>query len=207
MKLLPRKDVILTSGVDHADWNYDPLLAHIMRRRFALVRGLLPRERVARMLEIGFGSGVFMPDLARRCDELYGIDVHTRVAEVREALERRGVHTILSCQDAAHMAFPDAYFDAITAVSALEFIEDIDAAAREAARVLRRGGSLVAVMPEKSRFLDSMLRVFTGASAQQDYGNRRERVIPALLEYFRIVRTRRFAPVYTAYALEHKDLT
>jgi len=40
------------------------------------------KSRRARILEIGYGSGVFMPELSARCDELYGVDVHSRHEEV-----------------------------------------------------------------------------------------------------------------------------
>ena len=202
MKLLPESELVQTSRVDHADWNYRPFLSYVMRRRFALILGLLPRERVHRMLEVGFGGGIFMPELARRCEELYGIDVHPEVAEVQERLRRLGVSAALSRQDAAHTNFPDAFFDAIVSVSALEFIEDIDAAAHELARSLTSSGKLVAVMPGKSALLDFALRAATGEDAQRDYGGRRERVLPALLKYFRILRVKRFAPIYAAYEFE-----
>jgi ubiquinone/menaquinone biosynthesis C-methylase UbiE len=202
LRLLPKEDLIATSGVDHADWNYNPLLSYVMRRRFELVRRLLPHRRVHRILEIGFGSGVFMPDLVSRCDELYGVDIHSHVEEVRAALGHRGVAAKLSRQDAAHMDFPDAFFDLVVCVSALEFVQNIDDASGEIARVLQPRGLLVGVMPAKSAFLDFALQTLTGANPREDYGERRERVVPVLQQRFRIVRTRRFPPVYAAYALE-----
>ena len=203
MRLLPKTQLIHTGPVDHADWNYRPGLAFVMRRRFALVLSLLP-NRSHRLLEIGFGSGVFMPELARRCDELYGIDVHERVADVQAALEASGVLAVLSQQSATKIEFDDAYFDSIIAISALEFVDNIQEAAGELARVLRIGGRLVAVMPGKSALLDFMLRVTTGEDAKRDYGDRRERVIPELEKYFRVLRTKSFSPVYTAYELTPK---
>ncbi|MGZ3533397.1 MAG: class I SAM-dependent methyltransferase [Burkholderiales bacterium] len=202
MRLLPQSELVQTSRVDHADWNYRPVLAYVMRRRFALILSLLPRRAVHRMLEIGFGSGILMPELARRCRELYGIDVHSEVAEVQARLKRFGVPATLSRQDAANTNFPDAFFDAIVSVSALEFVEDIDDAAREFARLLAPDGKLVAVMPAKSALLDFALRAATGENAQRDYGDRRERVLPALLKYFRVLRVKRFVPIYTAYEFE-----
>ena len=165
MKLLPQDQLVQTGPVDHADWNYRPLLAPIMRRRFALILDLLPRERVQRMLEIGFGSGVFMPELASRCEEMYGIEVHSEVDKVQSRLAECGVPVSLSRQDAARMTFEDAFFDTIVSISALEFVEDIDAASREFARVLKPGGRLVAVMPNKSPLLDFALHLATGESA------------------------------------------
>jgi len=207
MHLLPPKQLIRTSPVDHADWSYHPLLSFVMRRRYSLVLSLLPRGRVHRMLEVGFGSGVFMPELARHCEELYGIDVHAEVANVQSRLAECGVAAITSRQDAAQTDFPDNFFDAIVALSALEFIERIDDAAREFARILAPQGRLIAVMPGKSAFLDFALHAMTGESAQHDYGTRRERVLPELRNYFRVVRKKSFPPVYTAYELEPASRT
>jgi len=208
MKLLPETELIQTGPVDHADWNYRPLLAFVMRRRYALIRSLLPRDRVDRLLEVGFGSGVFMPELAEHCKELYGIDIHTEVQRVQEHLEHAGVHAALSKQSAADkMMFEDGFFDVVVAVSALEFIDRIDDAAAELARIIAPQGRLIAVMPRKSRMLDLALRVATGEDAEHDYEGRRERVVPALRKHFDIRRTKSFAPVYTAYELAPKDST
>jgi ubiquinone/menaquinone biosynthesis C-methylase UbiE len=200
MRLLPESELIQTSGVDHADWNYRPLLGFAMRRRFALVRALLP-QHCRRMLEIGFGSGVFMPDLVLRCDELYGIDIHSQVERVQAVLSTAGIHARLLREDAADMSFPDNFFDVIVAVSALEFIQNIDAAAQQIARVLTPGGRVVFVMPAKSPILDSLLHVLTGANPREDYADRRERTLPAMSRYFTIDQKLTFGPVYAAYAL------
>lgn len=205
IELLPRDKLIQTGRVDHADWNYRPLLSLVMRRRFALIDGLLPAQPVQRLLEIGFGSGVFMPELSQRCRELYGIDVHGEVPAVQARLEQLAVHALLSQQDAAHTDFPDGFFDVVVSVSALEFIERIETAARELARIVARDGRLVAVMPQKSALVDFALHVATGENANRDYGSRRERVLPALLEHFRIVRRKNFVPIYAAYELERLE--
>jgi ubiquinone/menaquinone biosynthesis C-methylase UbiE len=201
MKLLPKGELVTTSSVDHAEWNYRPVLAQIIRRRYALVLALMPRHPVHRILEIGFGSGIFLPELARRCQELYGIDVHQKVAEVQAHLKRFGVSAALSQQDATHTSFPDTFFDTIVAVSVLEFIENIQDAARELSRLLTPSGRLIVVMPGKSPLLDFALRIVTGEDAHRDFGTRREQVLPALQRYFRVLRVKRFAPVYTAYEL------
>lgn len=199
IELLPKGDLIATNEVDHADWNYAPALAYVMRRRFALVKHLLPQARVQRMLEVGFGSGVFMPYLSRRCEELFGIDVHEHVEAVSRILKQHHVRAALSKQDAAQTTFPDSYFDVVIAVSSLEFIEDIDGAAREIARILKPGGVLVAVMPANSRLLDTALHLLTGVDPLKDYGHRRECVVPALSNELHVTRTASFGPVYKGY--------
>jgi ubiquinone/menaquinone biosynthesis C-methylase UbiE len=201
MELLPEDKLIQTSRVDHADWSYRPLLSFVMRRRYALAISLLPDQNVHRMLEVGYGSGIFMPELAKRCEQLYGIDVHPEADPVQARLLQCGVQAALSRQDAADTNFPDQFFDAIVSLSALEFIERIDDAATEFLRLLKPGGRVIAVMPAKSAVLDFALHAVTGESADRDYGNRRERVLPALLKHFRIKRKKSFFPIYNAYEL------
>lgn len=205
MNLLPQNRLIRTSRVDHADWNYKPLLSYAMRRRFALILSLLPRARVPRILEVGFGSGVFMPELAAHCESLYGVDVHSNVPDVQTRLAEEGITVHLVREDAAHTSFGDGFFDLIVAVSTLEFIDDVNGAVREFSRLLRPGGRLLAVMPSKSALLDLALRLATGESAQRDYGNRREVVIPAVLHHFGLRRQKHYMHVYTAYEFERRD--
>jgi tRNA G46 methylase TrmB len=66
LSLLPPSALLRTGPVDHADWNYRPLIGTVQRIRFRLVCRLLGNGRFDRLLEIGYGSGVFMPELAKR---------------------------------------------------------------------------------------------------------------------------------------------
>ncbi len=207
MKLLPRARLLQTGPIDYADWNYRPILGFVSRQRFRLVCNLLQQLRVHRLLEMGYGSGIFMPELHDRCDELYGIDVHGLHDRIQEILTECGVTANLSCQNAAHTAFPDGFFDTIVAVSSLEHADDIDEAAREFERLLAPRGRLIAVMPRASIVLDFILRIATGQNAKRDFGNRRERVLPALRGLFQVTRKIAFWPIYTAYLFEPDKTT
>src|SRR4051794_3648318 len=107
-RLLPPEALIRTGPVDHADWNYRPVLGWIQQRRFALVEELLPAERIGKLLEIGYGSGVFMPELAARCEQLHGIDVHPRAEEVQSRLLEHGVKAQLASGSAECLPYDDA---------------------------------------------------------------------------------------------------
>ena len=136
------------------------------------------------MLEIGYGSGIFMPELARHCTALHGIDTHPHDEEVTGRLGESGISAKLVSGTAERMPFGDGAFDCLVAVSCLEFIENIDAAAVEMRRVLRPGGELIFVMPDRSPLLDIALKVLTGANAKHDFASRRERLLPAYLASF-----------------------
>lgn len=202
--------MIPTGPVDHADWNYRPLLGALQRQRFGLALSLLGDTRYDRLLEIGYGSGVFMPTLAERCAELHGVDRHGKNREVGESLAEQGVRASLTSASAARLPYEDSFFDCAVAISALEFVQSIDAAVAELARVLAPSGRLIVVTPGHSPMLDLALRIATGADARADYGGRRQALLPALLRRFRLTEERRLprlrgCPIlYRALSLEPK---
>jgi len=198
LTLLPQSFLVRTGPVDHAVWNYGGLLGVIQRRRFWLVLRLLSSRTFKSVLEVGYGSGVFLPELAKRCSELYGIDIHTCDREVTAALSRVGVHATLRSGSVTAMPFSDASFDCLVAVSALEFVDDLDAACAEIARILRPDGTLVVVTPGHSVLLDLGLRFLTGQSAKMDFGDRREKIEPALQRHFKVLQRRHFPPFVPA---------
>jgi len=190
--LLPRELLVRTGPVDHADWNYKGILGRISRQRFKLVRRLMDGQRFPRLLELGYGSGVFLPELARHADAVSGVDVHGQSEEVASALARNGVTVTLKRGVAESLPFADESFDAVVAVSVLEFVDDMDMTARELGRVLAPGGALIVITPGKSPLVDAGLKLLTGKSADADFGNKRERVIPALKRAFRLDRELQF---------------
>jgi ubiquinone/menaquinone biosynthesis C-methylase UbiE len=143
---------------------------------------------VGRLLEVGYGSGVFMPELARFSNELYGIDIHEMTEPVKASLTGFNINARLFSGSVEAMPFDEEFFDCVVAVSALEFVSDTDAACREIKRVLKTSGALVVVTPGHSPLVDFGLKILTGKSARQDYDDRREKLMPTLLRHFRVER-------------------
>jgi ubiquinone/menaquinone biosynthesis C-methylase UbiE len=186
MKLLARDALVKTGDVDHAAWNYEGLLGFIARTRFRMAVALLPPEPVDALLEIGYGSGVFMPELALHARRLSGADVHEHAGEVERALCGAGVGAHLVVAAAELLPFPGASFDVVVVVSAFEFVSDPVLAADEISRVLKPDGCAIVVTPGVSPLLDLALRLLTGADPRKDFGRRREAVIPALSSRLRL---------------------
>ena len=139
-----------------------------------------------RLLEVGYGSGVFLPELALHARELYALDIHERQHQVTRALAKHGVQARLYSAMAENMPFPDDQFDTVVGVSCLEFIADLGAAAREVTRVLAPNGVFIAVSPSTSRLIDAGFRLLTGKNPEDDFQGRRQRVLPTLLRYFAV---------------------
>ena len=76
--IIPEKDLLAKTGdVDYYSWNYMFPIKYLQKYRFRRVAKLLNGRRYKKLLEVGTGSGIFIPELSRHCDELYAIDTHS----------------------------------------------------------------------------------------------------------------------------------
>lgn len=199
VNLLPSEHLLKTGPVDHADWNYRLVLGLIQRSRFRLALRLLNTRRFHRLLEIGYGSGVFLPELALHSDRLYGVDIHSMNESVARVLAAANVRAELHTASATKIPLPDGFIDAAVAVSSLEFIEEIDQACLEIARVLAPDGCLIVITPGHSPIVDFGLRLLTGEVAKPCYGSRRESLVPALLRHFVTAQELTVPPVLSSF--------
>lgn len=193
--MLARHQLTQTGPVDHADWNHRTLVGWVSRQRFRLVSQLMGDRRCNDLLELGYGSGIFAPHLSMFCESYHGVDVHHMPDAVGEVLATEGIEADLSVGAAEDLPLADETIDWIVAISVLEFVDDIDAVCEEMARVLRGGGSVFAVTPGSSPILDLALKLGTGESASDDFGDRRELVEPALRRHFEVVDSASFPTV------------
>jgi ubiquinone/menaquinone biosynthesis C-methylase UbiE len=117
----------------------------ITRERLRQALGPEPGDRV---LEIGPGTGYYTLDLAGWVGaegEVAIFDLQQEMLDhaVRRARER-GIWNVTATRgDAQELPYDDGSFDAVILIATLGEIPDQDAALREAARVLRRGGRLI----------------------------------------------------------------
>ena len=86
MRPLPRDQLIKTGEPDEAYWNYRPILGFIQGLSFHVVVSVLSKHRFQRLLELGYGSRIFMPELSKYCDDLYGIDPLTEYLAINKVL-------------------------------------------------------------------------------------------------------------------------
>ena len=110
--------------------------------------------RARRLLEVGCGWGELAARLAADLDcAVVAIDQSPRMVELAR---QRGVDAHVG--DVQALAFRDAEFDAVVAAWMLYHVPDLDRALGELARVLVRGGRLVAVT-NRATHLQEMFRL------------------------------------------------
>jgi phosphatidylethanolamine/phosphatidyl-N-methylethanolamine N-methyltransferase len=100
-----------------------------------------------RILEVGVGTGISLPDYART-NHLVGVDISG--AMLRKAAERVAEQHLsnvdaLAVMDAKQLGFPDESFDVVVAQYVITAVPDPEATLDEFARVLKPGGEIVLV--------------------------------------------------------------
>jgi SAM-dependent methyltransferase len=119
-------------------WTNDP----------AEILELLDVQRGDRVLEIGFGPGVLIEQLASRspASHISGVEPSPTMRDAAARLNREAIATgrvELREGTAEATGLPDASFDRVVSVNTVAFWPDLDAGVRELARVVRPGGIAV----------------------------------------------------------------
>nr|WP_277347451.1 metalloregulator ArsR/SmtB family transcription factor [Wenzhouxiangella sp. XN79A] len=113
----------------------------------ALVQLITP----GRVLDIASGDGVMGELLGGRAESVDCIDLSTRVVDAGQARVESLANVRFHQGDMHALPFDDATFDTVLLLHALTYSDRPDVAAREAARVLRDGGTLIAAALKSHR--------------------------------------------------------
>jgi SAM-dependent methyltransferase len=179
LHLPPRGRLLPTGPVDFVEQYYSGSVGWMLRQRLRWVRDALPIGCES-VLEIGYGSGVFLYELARHARLVVGVDIHPYGSAVRDRCAQDGLSVAVTQASGMALPFADGSFDAVVIVSALEFMPDPAACLRESARITRAGGRVIAVTPCMHPWADAVWRVLSGVDPEIDFQGGRERVARAL---------------------------
>ena len=133
---LPVDKQDLAERFSKAASDYDSL-ARVQQLVGAELLALLPARRFDRGLDLGCGTGFFLPGLATRCDTLLGLDLAPGMLSVA----RKKVQAAqMICGDAEQLPLRSASMDLIYSSLALQWCASLPQALAEIHRVLRPGG-------------------------------------------------------------------
>ena len=159
LRIPPRDVVPKPDDDDPIDYYYKPLTGRLYRARLARAVDLLGDARYAALLEIGYGSGVFLLELAHHADRLAAIDIHPQSAAVDEMLTGLGVEAELFEASLFELPFAAGEFDALVCLSVLEHLTELSRALDEFRRVLEPGGVAVLGFPARNPLTDAFFRL------------------------------------------------
>ncbi len=100
-----------------------------------------------RILEVGVGTGISLPDYARS-NRLTGVDLsEPMLRKAQERVEKENLSNVeaLAVMDAEKLALPDDSFDVVVAQYVITAVPNPEATLDEFARVLKPGGEIVLV--------------------------------------------------------------
>jgi len=156
---------------------HDHTIRQRLTRSLALVDRLEPRS----VLDVGFGAGQLLVELAGRGIATAGVDVAEGMVEAaQDRLGAAGLSAELHQGDATALPFASGRFDLVTALGMIEYLRRPEAFLREAARVLAPGGSLIVTSPNPVRlsFLCDPVRVVAGVLGPPPRGYPRRYLTP-----------------------------
>lgn len=102
-----------------------------------------------RALEIGPGSGVYLPSLADVASEVVATDIEDAYLDHLRPIERDHPHVRLVHDDILGSSLPSEYFDLILCSEVIEHIADSRKALAEMRRLLAPSGVLILSTPQK----------------------------------------------------------
>lgn len=183
----------VTSEDDPAPYYYGPLLRYPYMKRLQIALELIGDRRFGRILDIGYGSGVFFTELERRCDRLTGIDLHRNGTLVQGMMRSEGMEGDLSVGDVCSLPFEDGSFDCVVCLSVLEFVADLPAAIAEIHRVTPAGGTVVLGAPVLNRITGlAYERLIRHMRHKDQHKSDHRQIVQTAADYFAIVEERRF---------------
>lgn len=128
------------------DWIIDALRKHSPPTR-------------ARVLEVGPGSGVYLPVLAGLFEEVYATDIEVAYLKNAETLRNRHSNITLLADDITASKLPPQSFDLILCSEVIEHIENSQAAIAGMRRLLKPDGVLILSTPQRYCPLEILAKV------------------------------------------------
>lgn len=159
---IPKKETHPFVGDNLTRFYHIPVISYFFLHRLQMALDLMGKKTFESILEIGFGSGVLLPELSLRTKRLYGVDLHDSIDIVEEMLNNENIAASVTKGDVLHLPYQDESFECVVSIATLEHIKEIDTALCEIKRVLKKGGIAVLGFPVANKFSDVLL-VLTGS--------------------------------------------
>jgi len=199
LKIPRREHMHRTDAADPFHWYYTWGTRSFFWHRLKMGVSMFKPSGYKRMLDIGVGCGIFLPELTRHCTELHGLDIHSNLHLVGDMLKKEGLRATLTRGSLTHLPYPDAYFDAIVCMSVLEHLRDLHAAISEIRRVATNDASIILGFPVENPISRAALQIayiwLPGANLDDEHVSTHKDILRVIPEHLSIVRNRHFPAI------------
>ncbi|MDI6792161.1 MAG: class I SAM-dependent methyltransferase [bacterium] len=189
-----KKNIQPTNQEDPLRYYYLPAVRRLYLKRLRMTLDMIGLKKRSKVLEIGYGSGILFPELSKRFDEIYGIDIHDKIDLVETMLKKEGLTANLKVGDILNLPYKDEEFDSIVCISVLEHIpgSSLDNAVSEIHRVLIPGGIAVVGFPTVGKKMDLFFRIIGYHGIDQHHVSGEKEIMAALGRKLTIVEVTTF---------------
>lgn len=136
-----------------------------IRKRQTLRNGIPTDAR--KVLDVGCGAGA-VSSAALLPRDLHGLDSDPALLD---AARKNGITTLIRGSFNDPIPFPDHHFDAVCMIDSIEHVEHPHAVAAEVRRILKPGGTFVAITPNYSSPLWNLGETFANLVSGQPSGH------------------------------------
>lgn len=164
MKIPKKQNIQQTNPEDPTRRYYQPFLRHFYLKRLEMALSCLPppvekTKPYGSILDIGYGGGIFFPELHKRCEKLYGLDTFGEDGKrkVRDMMAKEKINAELFTGSVIKMPFQDNFFDVIFCISALEHLEpnEMEKSILEIKRVAKNNGLIILGFPSGRKLMQT----------------------------------------------------
>lgn len=182
---IPRyENMAKTHQEDPVDLYYNWLTKWVYLHRFKMAVRLM-RNGYHSMLDIGFGSGIFLKELSYRCKELYGIDIHENIDKVESMTKKENFGATLVRGSLFDIPFESERFDAVVSMSVLEHLQphELPRAVSEIRRVGKKGADVILGFPVKNLVTDGLFHIL-GFAPEDIHPSSHKDILSVIKKYF-----------------------
>lgn len=147
------------------EYHYDEDIEILSFRRIHHFFRKIRFSKKQRYLDIGSGVGGALLYCNGRGVSCVGFDISDRAIRLSQNILPPSIRTLVA--DGEHLPFPGNFFDIVSSLGVLEHFNDPGQGIREIARVLKRDGQALLVVPN-SYWIMNRLNVYKGTEQPQE---------------------------------------
>jgi ubiquinone/menaquinone biosynthesis C-methylase UbiE len=135
------------------DWNKNYSKSILFSERLEKIKKLTFSIQLENknVLDIGCGSGMISAYFCEKGSSVFGIDIsENMIHQADDFVRSRNFKATFTIGDATKLQFPDNYFDLISCISVIEWLDNDAGALSEIKRVLKKDGFAVVSVPNQS---------------------------------------------------------
>jgi SAM-dependent methyltransferase len=132
---------------------------HVSRRDWVIAAIERVEAGRNRAIEVGPGSGVYLPMLAKRFREVIAADIEESFLVRAREIAREFSNIEARRSDITKAELPDAHFDLVLCSEVIEHIADSQSALAQIRRILRPDGRLILTTPHRWSTLETTARI------------------------------------------------